>query len=270
MAVYLQFLLTSLGVALAFAVLEHLRPIEPDQPRRRWIFNIAYTPFILALAIVAMVLLGPVFAFVDRLVEGGVLPDFGGGGAGIPAQILFALLYAFAVDFIQYWVHRMQHKLPILWATHRFHHDETALNAAAQGRVHVTSFLLMTILHLPVILLFGSRAPHFVATFLMFTLWGFVSHANVRIGFGRLTPVLLGPQLHRIHHSRLPEHRDRNFAGYFPVIDMMFGTYLRPAPGEYPPTGIGQTAGSSIREATIEPFVAWAAMLRRAVTRRDS
>ena len=262
MAAYLQILLISLALALAFAVLERLRPIERDQPRRRWLFNLAYTPFILALAIIVGIALGPVFARAAAVTNGGLLPDFGSPGASVPAQIGFALLYAFAVDFIQYWFHRMQHSLPFLWATHRFHHDETALNAAAQSRVHITSFFLLTVLHLPVILLFGARAPHFVAVFIMFTLWGFVSHANVRIGFGRLTPVLTGPQLHRLHHSRLPQHRDCNFAGYFPVIDVLFGTYRKPGLDEYPPTGLGGAQPSSIYGATVEPFVGWAGALR--------
>jgi sterol desaturase/sphingolipid hydroxylase (fatty acid hydroxylase superfamily) len=52
-------------------------------------------------------------------------------------------------------------------------------------------------------------------------------HANVRWDFGRLWWLIASPAFHRLHHSRLLEHRDRNFA-VFPIWDLLFGTALRP------------------------------------------
>lgn len=90
----------------------------------------------------------------------------------------------------------------------------------------------------------------------MFRLWGFVNHANVRLGFGPLTSFVAGPQWHRIHHSVEAEHRDKNFSTFFPFIDRMFGTYYAPAPDEYPATGIGPEREGFLMQATISPFVA--------------
>jgi hypothetical protein len=53
-----------------------------------------------------------------------------------------------------------------------------------------------------------------------------------------LTRVITGPQIHRIHHSIHPHHFDTNFAGAFPLWDLLFGTFHRPARGEFPPTGV--------------------------------
>jgi sterol desaturase/sphingolipid hydroxylase (fatty acid hydroxylase superfamily) len=172
-------------------------------------------------------------------------------------------VYAFVWDLTQYAFHRLQHATPALWATHRFHHDETALSAVAQARHHPTSTVLAALFHLPVLILLGAQVPHLVAAFLMFTLWGFVNHANLRIGFGPMTPVIAGPQWHRIHHSIRDEHRDRNFAALFPVIDVMFGTYWHPRHGEYPPTGVREPHVPSLRAATVDPFVAWYRMVYR-------
>jgi sterol desaturase/sphingolipid hydroxylase (fatty acid hydroxylase superfamily) len=36
----------------------------------------------------------------------------------------------------------------------------------------------------------------------------------------------------------LPEHHDCNFNQFFPVFDVLFGTYRQPRPTEYPPTGL--------------------------------
>jgi sterol desaturase/sphingolipid hydroxylase (fatty acid hydroxylase superfamily) len=210
----------------------------------------------------AGVAFGPAYAFVDAQTGGGLLPVFAGEGSGFAALLAFALLYAFLWDLCQYGLHRLQHALPFLWETHKFHHDETALNAISQTRVHPTGFVLAMIAHVPVIVLLGPRIPHFIAAFLLFRLWGFVNHANLRIGLGPLTPLVSAPQWHRIHHSIRPEHRDRNFAAAFPFVDMVFGTYYRPRPGEYPPTGLVGERIASWRAATIDPFRAWLAMAR--------
>ena len=106
--------------------------------------------------------------------------------------------------------------------------------------------------------------PHFVATFLMFKLWGFFIHANVRLELGPLTPIISGPQLHRIHHSALAEHRDKNFATFFPFIDILFGTYYGPGKGEHPPTGLHDGEEESfLREATVGPLIAMYGMASR-------
>ena len=60
-----------------------------------------------------------------------------------------------------------------------------------------------------------------------------LSHANVRMDFGRLgSRLLVGPRFHRLHHSiGLGHEGDRpgtlgghNFAVLFPVWDLLFGT----------------------------------------------
>lgn len=265
---YLLALGSVLLLSLLFRLLERMHPAERDQPSERWWFNFGYMPFILAFVLLLNPLLTPVFASVLRLAGGGLLPPVVVPDSGLTAHVLFALGYAFVWDLTQYALHRLQHAVPFLWETHKFHHDETAVSAVAQTRHHPTSSLLAALFHLPLLVLFGAQAPHLIAVFLMFTLWGFVNHANLRIGLGPLTPVISGPQWHRIHHSVHDEHRNRNFAVLFPVIDMMFGTYYRPRPNEYPPTGLGEDAAPSLRAATVEPFVGWYRLLRPARLRR--
>ena len=72
---------------------------------------------------------------------------------------------------------------------------------------------------------------------------------------------VISPQVHRIHHSRLPEHRDRNFAQYFPVIDRVFGSFYAPRRNEFPPTGAqGLASNASIFTAMIRPVYVWASL----------
>ena len=39
----------------------------------------------------------------------------------------------------------------------------------------------------------------------------------------------MNPQAHHWHHANEPDHYNKNFAGAFPVIDVMFGTAYIPA-----------------------------------------
>ena len=77
-----------------------------------------------------------------------------------------------------------------------------------------------------------------VAAYTGIGLYNYVLHMNVRIGFGRWQPLLNSPQLHRLHHSALAEHHNCNFNQFFPIFDLLCGTYRQPRQDEYPPTGL--------------------------------
>lgn len=59
------------------------------------------------------------------------------------------------------------------------------------------------------------------------TIWSFFIHAKVRIRLGPLEWLISTPAFHHWHHTN-DQHRDRNFAAIFPVIDLIFGTSWLP------------------------------------------
>lgn len=103
-------------------------------------------------------------------------------------------------------------------------------------------------MYLPTSVICGSGLLTVYGAMALFATWRFVNHVNVRLRFGPFTALVSGPQWHRIHHGRDPEYHDANFAAFFPVLDVVFGTYLRPAADEFPLSGL---AGRSRR-----PFAA--------------
>jgi sterol desaturase/sphingolipid hydroxylase (fatty acid hydroxylase superfamily) len=255
---YINLLGLVLLLSLVFYPFELLAPAEKGQPFAKRLLNLAYMPVFLALALFVLApVVNPIASGVLRISGKGLLPNWSNHPSFV-VQFLFAIAFALCWDFLQYWLHRWQHKSSWLWQTHKFHHSDTALNATTQSRHHLLHLFLSTIFYLPVLVVFSTQVPHSVALFLMFRLWGFVNHANLRLDIGPLTPVISGPHWHRIHHSILPEHRDKNFATFFPFIDRIFGTYYRPRKNEYPPSGLhdGETS-SPVREATLAPFFAW-------------
>lgn len=149
------------------------------------------------------------------------------------------LIYAFVWDFFQYWFHRAEHTFAFLWPVHALHHDEENVNCTTSQRntfwSNVLHFFLVSI---PTLAICGFQLLPIVGSYLLFKVYSFFNHANVRFDLGPLTPVISGPQWHRLHHGRDAQYYNTNFAAFFPVFDIVFGTYRRPRRNEYPSTGL--------------------------------
>jgi len=170
----------------------------------------------------------------------------------------------FASDFLYYWYHRAQHRFQLLWAIHELHHADSELNVTTSYRTYwleapVQAILIAT----PTLVLFGDLGPgHALAFFVAAQFFLIFSHCNFRLSLGPLSSIVCGPQVHRIHHSRLPAHQDRNFAQVFPLIDRLFGSYYGPARGEFPPTGApGLASDAPLATAMTQPLALWAQSL---------
>ena len=164
-------------------------------------------------------------------------------GEGVGGLAISVAAYGLVWDFFQYWFHRFQHVSPTLWPSHRLHHSDERINTTTALRRSVLElFLAFVFILVPTVIVAGVDEVAASIAFAIFWGWGFFNHANVRWSLGPLTPVFSGPQWHRIHHGLDPEYRDRNFAAYFPIYDVLFGTYRAPRKDEYPTTGLANAA----------------------------
>jgi sterol desaturase/sphingolipid hydroxylase (fatty acid hydroxylase superfamily) len=185
--------------------------------------------------------------------------------------ILMFLIACLLSDFSYYWWHRWQHKIPFLWELHKLHHSDERLNMTTMPRSHFLEQAGQALIRgLSVALLFdlSSREQTFtalVAAGLLPPIWNFFIHSNVRSErLHHLPPFFSNPQYHRIHHSSLAKHHDRNFAVFLPIFDIVFGSYYRPEKGEYPPTGLADGEQfDTLWHAQTAPFSAWQRMLKR-------
>ena len=169
------------------------------------------------------------------------------------------LLSLFLSDLLFYWYHRAEHTWGWLWKLHELHHADTQLNVTTSMRIYWLEYPIQVLLiWMPVHALIGSNIQIQWGLLCLGTSWLYFAHANIRLRLGPLTPVVCAPQLHRIHHSVEPHHQHKNFAQFFPVIDVLFGTYYAPAPDEFPSTGIKDLpADASYLSVLVRPFRYW-------------
>lgn len=131
-----------------------------------------------------------------------------------------------AMDFTRYWIHFFQHKLGFWWEAHAFHHCATEMNVITTTRAHpLDQAVQLIVLAIPTTLLGGSMLDFFVLNLAMAMHAG-LTHSMLPWNFGWLGRwVLYSPIGHRIHHSDLPEHHDKNLGSVFVFWDRLFGTW---------------------------------------------
>ena len=147
--------------------------------------------------------------------------------AGRPSAWRIAAAF-FLSDLFGYAAHRALHRVPVLWRFHRIHHEATELRWLDAWRQHPVDFVIQGLaVGIPGALL-GASLTDLVSVVLLRKLWTSFLHSDVRARFGLLEWVVATPAFHRVHHGADPAEYDRNFAGTFPVWDVLFGTASLP------------------------------------------
>jgi sterol desaturase/sphingolipid hydroxylase (fatty acid hydroxylase superfamily) len=235
---------------IPFAIAERLRPAREVPRIRDYVANIAISSSTLILALPIGIAAGmwsgklrgllpwqPVSLTFSDLAQ----VPIAGSALEVLAMIFVPLLLH---DVWFYWSHRLEHRIAFLWQLHQLHHSDTNMNVSTYARDHFLQtgwrafFSIFTLgLIFDLDLKEAGRAALYSTLFLTF--WSMFYHSAIRVQLPWLDRILVTPQVHRIHHSADTAHLNRNFADVLPLFDILFGTFHRPAPDEFPPTGLG-------------------------------
>ena len=157
------------------------------------------------------------------------------GRAGLPmwAHVVGAVLL---LDAWTYAWHRMNHRVSFLWRFHRVHHSDAEMDVTTASRFHVGELILSSALRVPILVLLGVYAWELLLyETLMFAVVQF-HHANIGLPAGldrALRAVIVTPNLHKVHHSRLQPETDSNYSALFSWWDRLFRSFrLRDRPEE--------------------------------------
>ncbi len=168
-----------------------------------------------------------------------------------------------ARDFGSYWIHRAEHRVRVLWASHMIHHSLERFTFTSAVRLPWMESLYKPVLVLWVPLV-GFHPAALAAMGAFVLMLGQLQHTELGRRPTVLDLVFVTPSAHRVHHGSNPEYIDKNFGSMLIVWDRFFGTYA----AETVPVRYGLAGGRRVAtpaEALVGGFPALAAGTRSLV-----
>ena len=240
------------GMAL-FEVLAPRRPLRYGR-RRRWVTNLAIVVIDSAILRVVFPMAAVGAALWAQGRGYGVMPAL-----GVPA--LAAGVIAFAVlDFAVWLEHLVSHKVPVLWRIHRMHHADPDIDVTTALRFHPLEILISMVWKAGIVVALGAPALAVLVFEAVLNGGAMFNHSNVRLpGWLErlLRPVIVTPDMHRVHHSVIGCETDSNYGFNFSFWDRLFRTYVaQPSRGHE-----GMTIGLSSFQSAAPTGIVWSLLL---------
>jgi len=193
------------------------------------------------------------------------------GAIGLPRHHIFnffknwpnwiqILTFFLLRDFVQWCVHVLLHRIPLLWRFHKLHHSVREMGFAAHLRYHFMEnvvYQLAGFIVLSYILNFKLENAFYV--YMIGTLIGHLNHANLGWDYGPLKYILNNPKMHIWHHVKeLPKEHVKgiNFGISLSCWDYLFKTNYIPSDGRDIELGFDgvEHYPEGFFEQQIEPF----------------
>ena len=141
----------------------------------------------------------------------------------------YVFLGVLLLDLLTYGLHRLFHKLPILWRLHQVHHSDSAVNASTHFRQHPAQDFVIPLMQLPVLWLLGISGVSWVLYAALSTgaqVWQHSENCRSARVDRWLGVALITPLAHLTHHDQRQQFHDQNYGAIFSVWDRLFGTYV--------------------------------------------
>ena len=222
-------LLLGLLAAVILTPLEYLYPAQPiERPIRKELaldFIYWFSTPLLSRTLTGLIIGGGILGAVKIF---GVSIDIesvleGRGFFGNHPHWLQAIEILLLADLADYWTHRTLHRSS-LWPIHAIHHSPEQMTWMSSARVHPLNDLVTRAGQISVLVLFGFSAEAILKVIPFISFYVMFLHSNLSWDFGPLRWVLVSPAYHRWHHTTDLEGIDKNYAGIFPIWDVLFGT----------------------------------------------
>lgn len=127
-------------------------------------------------------------------------------------------------DFVYYWVHRAEHRVRLLWASHMVHHSPETIGFTTAVRVPWMEALYKPWLGMWVPLI-GFHPLAAVALDVTAAAFAQMYHTERVRRLPVIDSVFVTPSAHRVHHGSNPEYLDKSYGAVFIVWDKLFGTF---------------------------------------------
>jgi sterol desaturase/sphingolipid hydroxylase (fatty acid hydroxylase superfamily) len=143
----------------------------------------------------------------------------------VTGLVAAALAGVFAIEFIAYWLHRVQHRFLFLWRIHATHHHITKMSIARADRTHPLEFLGLN-LGSAVALAFLGASAEVVGVALVFRMTSaHICHTNLPLQSGVFGWLFNTAEWHQLHHSCDYAESNTNYGCTVILWDRVFGTF---------------------------------------------
>lgn len=168
------------------------------------------------------ILVTPLFSFLSPRLQ------FARIGLLSPLPPLVAVpVYWIAIDFLNYWLHRLEHAVPALWAFHSVHHAQTRLTLLSANRIHAVDQLFIGILTIVPAFVLGVPQRMWLPLLFLQLFSETLQHSRLDWSFGSMHGLFVSPAFHKIHHSADEREYNGNYGRVFSLWDALFGTFVR-------------------------------------------
>ncbi|MEZ0151865.1 MAG: sterol desaturase family protein [Candidatus Reddybacter sp.] len=233
---------------------EVLAPRRTGQIKRRvrWPGNLGIVVFNTLLLRVVMPTTAVALALAGETAGWGLLQQF---DLALWAASLLAVI---CLDLAIYLQHILFHAVPLLWRLHRMHHADLAFDVTTGARFHPLEIILSMVIKLSVIAALGPPAVAVLIFEVLLNSLAMFNHANARLPVGLdnwLRRVIVTPDMHRVHHSVIPQEANSNFGFNLAVWDRWFGTYCAQPKAGHQEMSIGITAFRTERDLALDKML---------------
>ena len=142
----------------------------------------------------------------------------------ITNSILYWVMLALVMDFLFYWLHRMEHYCRLFWAVHVTHHSCEKINFTVGFRSSVFQPLYRFIFFIPLTLA-GFQPIDILFLYSLTQFWAIFVHTEFIGRLGWLEKIFVTPSHHRVHHASNTLYLDRNMGMFLIIWDKWFGTF---------------------------------------------
>lgn len=138
------------------------------------------------------------------------------------------ILSVVLLDLTIYAQHVLFHAAAPLWRLHRMHHTDLDVDVTTGARFHTIEILLSALVKIGAVIMLGAPVLAVILFEVILNAVSMFNHGNIRIAAGVdrvLRWVVVTPDMHRVHHSILPQETNSNYGFNLPWWDRLFGTY---------------------------------------------
>lgn len=134
------------------------------------------------------------------------------------------IYYFIGVDFIFYFFHLLSHKIPLLWETHKLHHNDVEVNFTSHYKHDYRNVVFFIFFILILSWLANLDIYKLSVCMAILGLYQLLLHSSNWNWPKWLSFILILPQEHRIHHR--VDGQNKYYGGVFPFWDRLAATRL--------------------------------------------